>query len=585
MCFFCRNTINLDSFNVPYGKLGLQLEDYFYVNSVRATLRKELQKLINDKKNDDIIEKCASTIYSDIFNRIVSCGHYFHASCFEQGLNKDNDEEKEFTCPLCLKGQNILIPPLNRFQQKYNFFKSENLNELFNEQIDKKEEFKLDNDSELFQKNINSFLTSISLDIEQFKDYASFLDLKFPCYKSFFNFLENVFYVNGTTFHKRQQIFILQNIILSLRFAFKSNRTFFYEIIKYIQEELTNLAMGIKGKEYVYGQKDIYMHYSESFEKILLSLSILFNYDEMKETFKYILYIILPYFAFGFYYRNLVVKKELNIKEKMNMKDLRKYLMENNKQILDYLDVLLKKFYITKLVLNFKNNRDDILNSFNKLTLKNLLLIIDQNNIYGLFHKNENDEINFMDIFHIIPKIFYDTEIFYKLFKNYLNHNKVFESIFSSVKNNDNDEEKEIEKELIIPFTPIQFDFIHLDNNVFDWIERNLLKKCDICSKLTKYSYICLICGKKVCNSRDNRSHILEHTNICGKNNCLFVDMKSMKMVLCKYPIYIKKLNALYVNESGIGTDEYEIGKEFNLAHEQLYLALKNYVCFDSQFN
>ena len=185
--------------------------------------------------------------------------------------------------------------------------------------------------------------------------------------------------------------------------------------------------MGIKEKEYVYGHRDAYMHYSDLFEKILFSLSILFDYDEMKETFKYILYIILPYFTFGFYYKDLVIKNELNIKEKMNMNDLQKYLMENNKQILDYLKGLLKKFYIIKLVLTFKNNRDDNLNTFNKLTLKDLLSMIDSNDLYGLFHKNENDEINFMDIFNIIPKIFNDNEICYQLFKNDLNHNKVFE--------------------------------------------------------------------------------------------------------------------------------------------------------------
>jgi hypothetical protein len=211
-------------------------------------------------------------------------------------------------------------------------------------------------------------------------------------------------------------------------------------------------------------------------------------------------------------------------------------------------------------------------------------------NVYEHFPiiKKRKELYNFIDIFNIIPKIFNNNEIFYQLFKKDLNHNKVFESIFSSVKNNDNDKEKVIEKELIIPFTPIRFDFIQLDNNVFDWIERNLLKKCDICMKLTKDSYTCLICGDKVCNNRDNelnKPHFLDHTNKCGKNDCLFIDMKNMKMMLCKSPIYIKKLNPLYVNESGVGPDGYEIGKEFNLSHEQLCLALKNYVCYDSQFN
>ena len=42
------------------------------------------------------------------------------------------------------------------------------------------------------------------------------------------------------------------------------------------------------------------------------------------------------------------------------------------------------------------------------------------------------------------------------------------------------EEESIYEKDLIIQFSPIKFDFIHLDNNIFDWIERNLGKPCDI---------------------------------------------------------------------------------------------------------
>ena len=149
--------------------------------------------------------------------------------------------------------------------------------------------------------------------------------------------------------------------------------------------------------------------------------------------------------------------------------------------------MFLKKFVIIKLLTNFSNKNDNIINSFNKLTLKDLLSDLDANNFYKLFPKNENDEINFIDIFDILPRIFNDNEIFYNLFKNNLNYKSVFESIFKSVINK-NDEEKLVENdteyEMIIQFCPIKFDFIHLDNNIFDWIEKNLIKL--IISKLKK---------------------------------------------------------------------------------------------------
>ena len=39
------------------------------------------------------------------FVRLISCGHYFHKSCFQKGLDSN---ENGFSCPLCLKKQNIL---------------------------------------------------------------------------------------------------------------------------------------------------------------------------------------------------------------------------------------------------------------------------------------------------------------------------------------------------------------------------------------------------------------------------------------------------------------------------------------------
>ena len=52
MCFYCRNSINLKSFEKPYGKLGIANSDLFYINSIKATLREELHNLgIKDEDN------------------------------------------------------------------------------------------------------------------------------------------------------------------------------------------------------------------------------------------------------------------------------------------------------------------------------------------------------------------------------------------------------------------------------------------------------------------------------------------------------------------------------------------------------
>ena len=593
MCFFCRNSIKLDSFIVPYGKIGLLIDDFFYINSIRSTIRTEITKLNNNKNNNELYNKINDNIYNDRYKRINSCGHYFHSSCFLEGCIKNNDsdnnddsenEENEFTCPLCLKKQNILIPPLNGFNERYNFFKSENLNELFTTEIDI-DKFKLKNDSDsaLFKDIIQEFIEKIDLNIIQQKNYISFLDYKFPIYKGYFNFLENIFYINGTYFHKQQQIDNLKNINLSLRFISKTNPLLIKQIITFINNELINLGKGPEPNEYIYSHTD-YMRYVDSFEKILLSLLILFNYEEIEETFKYIIYIYLPYFAFGFYFRDLMFKMEYNnldkihFKEKMNMNDLENYLKDNNKLILDYFKDFLKKLCLIKVISDNTDKNQNIINSFNELTLENIFALLNMDNLYKILIKNENNEIIFMDIINNLPKTFNENDVFYKLFGKTLEYKNVFNSIFINVKTNEK-EESIIEKELIIQFSPIKFGFIHLDKNIFDWIERNLGKECDVCHQVTKKSDICLICGDKVC--RDKAIEVINHTKKCGGKYCLFVDMNNMNIILFTSQFILKRLFPIYVNDAGVGPNGYEIRSEFSLSNEKLNQAIKYFVYND----
>ena len=359
--------------------------------------------------------------------------------------------------------------------------------------------------------------------------------------------------------------------------------------MKYIKDELTNLVKGpnVGQKVYIYKNTN-YMHYANLLERILLSLTILFDYDDLKETFKYIIYIFLPYFAFGFYFRDLMVQKELKkieiskIKEKMNINDLNSYIKDNNNQIINYFKNFLKKLCLIKVLVDFSNKNQEIINSFNELTLDNLLSILDMEDLCKLLIKNSNNEINFMDIFSLLPNIFNENEVFYKLFENNFNYNQTFNNIFENVKENIKEEESIYEKDIIIQFAPIKFEFIHLDNNIFDWIERNIRKECDICKSLSRYSYICLICGDKVCHYKGKKNEVRNHTTMCGENSCLFVDMDNMELVLIDRELeYPKQLFPIYVNKDGAGPKGSGIRSEFNLSHEKLNLSLKNYACND----
>ena len=578
MCFFCRNPIKLNSFELPYGKIGLQIEDFFYINSIKSTIRAELDKL-NYKDNKNILYKQLENLPFETFSRIISCGHYFHTSCFIEGTSKHNNE---FVCPLCLKKQNILIPPLNNFHEKYSFLNSEDINELFDEKTNstKKQQ---ENNIILFKDIISDFLSkTINKDYENYNtDYISFVDYIYPYYKSYFNFLENIFYIDGTTFHKHQQIDNIQNLVLSLRFIIKNSNYDKSQVINYIKDKIKKLAEGPNNNEYIYNQNDSYMYYVNLLEKILLSLSILFDYEEMEETFKYIIYIFLPYFCFGYFYRDLFIKKASNnldkttFKKKLNVDDLKIYLETKNKIIMNYFIGILKKFAITKLITDFHHKNEAIINNFNNLSLEGLLALIEKDSFYKSLSKNKK-EINVIDIIYYLPKILNPNDLFHKIFGNIFECNKVFKNIFENIKKYYR--EKEIcSKELIIQFSPIKFGFTYLDKNIFNWVERNIEKKCDVCNIISKYFYVCLICGKRVCKNR----HIIEHIKKCGGSNCIFIDMSNMRLYFYTLNFTSKKLFPLYVNDSGNGPDGYEIGNEFNLSNEKLNLAIKNYACND----
>jgi hypothetical protein len=257
------------------------------------------------------------------------------------------------------------------------------------------------------------------------------------------------------------------------------------------------------------------------------------------------------------------------------MNDLEKYIKDNNKLMLKHFNFFLKKFALIKLLSDYNNNNEEIINSFNELTIENLFSILELESLYEILPKNNNNEINFIDIAKYLPKIFNENEIFLKLFGQYLNHKNVLDLIVGNVQNFKN---KEIfcEKELIIQFSPIKFDFVSLDKNIFDWIEKSLGKKCKECNRFSKESYICLICGSKICSIL----HLSNHAKKCGGYNGIFINMNNMKIILWNNN-NIEKYFPIYVNKSGNGPQGHEIGNEFKLSHEKIKLAIKNYLCND----
>ena len=590
MCFYCRGPINLNSFKEPYGKLGLSIKDLLYVNSVKATLRDEFHKLDLKDNDNKIYSETMKMIYNQGFFRIISCGHYFHNSCFIEGCKKGDNEG--FTCPLCLKNQNILIPPLSLFHDKYVFLKSESLSQLFDESK-KKEKLQTEENEVInsFRTIVKNFLTKINILKGEIRSYNSFIDNIYPYYKALMNYFENIFYCDGTTFHKQQQVDTIKNLVLSLRLIFYNRDKF--EIIKFIKDTIAKLFKVSEEKRFIYKYHDSYMHYENILEKIILSLLILFDYEELKGTFIYIIYIFLPYFCFGLYFKELMVQKQNGdltqdqFKQKLNLEELSNYLKDNNEKVIQYFNSFLKKFCFIKLISDYQD-KNDVINNMNDISIKDVFMLINMENLINILPKDKY-EPSIYDIINSLLKAFDANNILYKLFVPNLNFDNVSNSIIEHVKNyyNFGDETCQITKELLIQFSPIKFNFIPLENTAFDFLEKNTGKICNFCQKRHKCLFTCLTCGDTVCKYSMNAGYnrLKDHLSKCTSDFCVFIDMIHLNSYYYDEKGTLAQLYSLYSNKDGTGPKGYELSDEFNLNNENLKILKRNFISKDFYLN
>ena len=298
----------------------------------------------------------------------------------------------------------------------------------------------------------------------------------------------------------------------------------------------------------------------------------------------------MPYFSFGFYLRHLVVENKyytLNKKnrESIDAKDIRNYFIKNNEYMLNNcFKYFLQKLLLVKFTTKHKNIKEEKLNDFNKYSIEKLLSLIGLEDLYNaLISKNKNkNKINFVDIFEVSSKLYNKNNAFYKEYGTMFDYKKTFEFIINNIKKKKIDKYI-INKKLIVQFTPLKFDLIHLDENIFDVVEKYLDEKCSICQKIPKHYYICLICGSKICDSEDYHEH-LEKCNIIY---CIYLDIKNFNIFLySELSEYGKNvLYPLYVNEAGVGPMQREIGNEFNLSKEKYKLTLRNFICNNFNIN
>ena len=562
MCFLCRNKIKLNSFDEPYGKGGYIFSDYFYSNSLNSSIKSELKKLNKDNNDENILNGEKN---HNLSIKIISCGHYFHFSCFKEKY------EDTFPCPLCLKSKNILIPPLNNFHGVYNYLKPYTIESLLNNKGGEIDDFTL------FGEIINDFLS----DFLNYSEDDDIIKKIVIIFKSNLNYLENLFYYKATNFHKLQQIKINQNFILSIRYIAKNDIINSNDIINIIIEKLSYLVQGPKEEDNIlknYENK----YYMDTLEQILLYLAVLFDYDIIKDLVLYSIYIFLPYIIFGFYLKDLIVNSNLfpcldeKILENLSYDNLKEYIEKHNDQLMDSFKLFLQKLCLIKFITDYNKQDDNIINKFNELNISEYLTLLDIN-IFNCENNINNIKIN--TILEILFKSININKIFNGKLGNEYEHIKILNLLIKNIKNMKIDEHL-IKNELLLQFSPVKFNFIKLEENLFDFIEKYLEKKCVLCNEISRYFYICLICGNKICHTI-KCSKFYRHALNCGGKYCIFIDFDNEKMIIADKKK--KELSSLYINKQGIGPSSRKIGNDFKLDKEKVEEYFRNFICYDFQ--
>ena len=595
ICFVCRNKIDLHTFEEPYGKLGYIIKDYFYKNSFKSSVKRELNKIdIKDiEEKNKIYFNITNNPEKDLSTRIISCGHYFHQKCFKEGSISDM-----FKCPLCENLGNILIPPLTNFYKQELYLKSETINII----LDNKNNFENlenNNGSDIFKEIILSFIypniiKNINIE-EKSVNYNDIIDPLFLNYESYINYLGNIYFCEATTFHKQQQIDIIKNFIFSLRYLTKINYIDINQIINSIKNMINILKTGPNKNDNIM-EKFIDMYYSKLIDKIIFSFSILLDYEEIEKLFKYIINWILPYICFWVYLKYLIAENKFyslfneKYKEKINNNNFKKYLNENNHSLNKYLKLFLKKLLILKLILKNDYYKNDIYNDNKYFSLENIFFELNMDKLYKVLPKDENNEINIISFLNILPEFLSSDNLCIFQDKYILNSDNIIKLLINNIC--ELKEEKYLMKpELFSQFLLYKFELIQLDKNIFDWIEKNLFKKCEKCNGYSRHSVICLICGQKLCNVQHICDSIGEHSIKCIGITNIFIDNQDMRLS-CLKPLYFrapdhfhriigyKKFDYLYTNKYGVGPGR-EISIEYNLNKEKYKLTLQNYICLD----
>ena len=238
----------------------------------------------------------------------------------------------------------------------------------------------------------------------------------------------------------------------------------------------------------------------------------------------------------------------------------------------NYLVLYLQKLLMIKILSKYNNNKDNLFYNINSLSVEYLLNELNLQNLSKILIKNENNEINIIDLFAKLPNFISSNNPL--IVKDYIifESNKIFDLLIKNI-TKQKEEKTLLNPEFFYQFILYKFDFIELEKNLFDFIEKTLFEKCHVCKQMKKKTCLCLICGKKVCTEE-----IVNHNIKCTFSDNIYYDLQSM-ILFGHYNFgYFKLFDPIYTKEFNESPNSNYITNEYDLNKEKVQLALKNYI-------
>ena len=402
------------------------------------------------------------------------------------------------------------------------------------------------------RKVISKYYTTLSF---QLKDFLTYLD----------NIEEKNFSIN-----------LWKNFMLSMRLMLKLDiimkDNYFMRLFQIIREfKLFQFENPIEYIIQLDGMK------SKTCE-ILLLLSFFFDYEQIEGFEKYIIYMLLPIYAFGFFLKIIYIINHFRFNEEVFLKHFRLEEMYDYfkhdpslnliitqivKQLTYNKAIMSKNIDTDKLSMELNDNLD--LLNLSSLKGKSLLETLDE--LEKLIEADKSNE----KMKHLYDNLKMD-----------FNYKETFKKLLDAHKNSGELDEI-LSPSLFGSCLPIIFRFITLPEFAIDFEYKCYNLPCQVCKVKGKRSLICLDCGKKVCDSRRCLSTFqgqplpgfMAHTKICGGGRSAFLQTDDCSVLFVSYKVVFRKFVPLYVNEFGEGVNKRTFGKEFKLSQEEVKKALK----------